>query len=208
MELPTGQRYSMRSDRTDRHRRGTTAAVGAVAALVVAQLLWGAPAAQAHDVLVSTNPADKSTVATVPTQVVLTFDQVAFGVGSQVLVNGPGGNIAVGPVHIVDHNVTEVVASGSPAGSYTVLWRVTSADGHPVSGSFTFTATAASSRTASGPDSTATQPSRAAGSTTHSRTLWWTGGIVVVVAVWIGGVALVRRRRPSGEGRTAPPHGR
>ena len=31
----------------------------------------------------------------------------------------------------------------APAGAYTVEWRVTSADGHPISGSFSFTAEAA-----------------------------------------------------------------
>jgi methionine-rich copper-binding protein CopC len=176
-----------------RHRR--VVVVGLVLAL--ADLLVGGSTAQAHDVLVSTNPADKSTVATVPSQVVLTFDQIAFAVGSQVLVNGPDGNTAVGSLHIVDHNVTQAVAPGAAAGSYTVVWRVTSADGHPVSGEFTFTAVAASQ----GTDTVAagsTPVADPAGKGSHSSTVWWAGGGLLLIAAWFAGVAVLRRRRSPG----------
>jgi hypothetical protein len=46
-------------------------------------------------------------------------------------------------VRAVDNTVTQSLEPGAPAGTYTVLWRVTSVDGHPVSGRFTFTAIAA-----------------------------------------------------------------
>jgi copper resistance protein C len=160
--------------------------------LVGGPLVLGAPAAEAHDVLISTNPADGSTVDVVPAQIQMTFNNVAFAVGTQILVNGPNGNIANGPVHIVNHDVVQPVTSGSPAGSYTVLWRVTSADGHPVSGKFTFTATAASTKTAS---TTASAPTTPAPTTSSHHGWWWLVAVIVLAAGWIGGLSLIRARR-------------
>ncbi len=48
----------------------------------------------------------------------------------------------------MDDTVRQALAPGAPAGAYTVSWRVTSADGHPISDTFTFTARAASTATA------------------------------------------------------------
>jgi methionine-rich copper-binding protein CopC len=115
----------------------STAAVLALAAAV----LLGAPAAQAHDVLEATNPANGATVQAVPASVVLTFDHTPIGVGTEILVKDPTGtNQADGPAAIVDTNVTQNLKPGAPAGTYTVVWRVVSSDSHPIEGTFTFTA--------------------------------------------------------------------
>ena len=114
-----------------------------IGALVALSLTLVAGPAQAHDELVSTNPADKAQVQTVPDSILLTFEEPAEQVGSQVIVRGPTGNVAQGAPVFVKSTVTQAVQPGAPAGKYTVLWRVTSDDGHPVSGSFTFTAAAA-----------------------------------------------------------------
>lgn len=163
-------------------------AFGAVAAIVLA-----AAPAQAHDVLLSTSPADGSTVAHVPPTVVLTFDAAAFAVGTQILVNGPDGSISAGKPVLVNHTVTQPLAGGSPAGHYTVLWRVTSADGHPVSGMFAFTATGASLAAAAPTTAPATTATHHSG----GGPLPWVAGAVVVVAIWVGVLVLVRRRRPA-----------
>ena len=78
---------------------------------------------------------------------------------------------AAGPVEVHDAVVTQPVAAGAPAGEYTVRWRVTSADGHPITGSFRFTATASGGGTgpasapsgSSGEDMTASCPRRRRG---------------------------------------------
>jgi methionine-rich copper-binding protein CopC len=176
-----------------RGARRPAASALAVIALVITALVALAPDAQAHDVLLSTSPADASTVATAPAQVVLTFDAPAFAIGTQILINGPGGNVAVGKPRLINHQVMQSLAPGAPAGPYTVLWRVTSADGHPVSGSFTFTATAASTATA-----TAATPVNSTGSATHGRSfgpLAWVAIAVVVALLWGGAVVGLRRRR-------------
>lgn len=106
-------------------------------------------AAYAHDVLRSTDPADGSTVEVVPDQVVLTFDQPALAPGTAVVVRAEDGrDVAVGAPVLVDTTVRQQVGGTLPAGHYTVLWRVTSADGHPIDGTFTFTARSARTSTA------------------------------------------------------------
>jgi copper resistance protein C len=113
--------------------------------LAVACLLVSASAAQAHDVLRSSDPADGSTVRVAPGQVTLTFDEPALALGTQVVVLTPDGrDAASGEPVLVDSTVTQAVDGALPAGEYTVEWRVTSSDGHPIDGTFTFTATESS----------------------------------------------------------------
>ncbi|MBD7920232.1 copper resistance protein CopC [Cellulomonas sp. Sa3CUA2] len=117
---------------------------GVLAALVLLMAVLGAAPAAAHNTLRSTDPADGSSVATPPTQVTLTFDQPAVELGTQVVVTGPDGAVVSdGPAQLVDVSVVQpLVATPLPAGTYAVDWRVTSADGHPLSGSLTFAVTA------------------------------------------------------------------
>lgn len=110
--------------------------VGAVLTLVVSAV----PAA-AHNVLTGTTPTSGGQVGATPRSVVLTFDQPAVAMGTQVLVTGPSGQVQTGPPRLVDNTVTQDLQGGAPAGTYTVAWRVISADGHPVSNTFTFTST-------------------------------------------------------------------
>jgi len=145
---------------------------GALAGLVLFAPVVGASSAEAHDVLVSTSPADGSTVDTVPNEVVLTFDQPAIAVGTEIAVSGPDGDVQQGRPRLVDSTVRQGLAAGSPAGSYTVTWRVTSADCHPVSGTFSFTAMAATGATAtpSTPASTSSADPTTATSSPSSTT--------------------------------------
>ncbi len=127
---------------TPRARAARRTGVLALLALVLGVL--SAPPAAAHNTLRSTDPADGSTVATAPAQVTLTFDQPAMDLGTQIVVTGPDGVVvSEGPVQLVDVSVVQPLAVALPAGAYTVDWRVTSADGHPLSGAFTFTTTEA-----------------------------------------------------------------
>lgn len=138
---------------------GTTArAHAALLALAVLALLTGmtalqavsAPPAAAHDVLVGTVPKDGSTVQRVPGQVRLLFEEPPLELGTQVVVTGPDGKVAQGKPVIDGSTVRQQVATGAPAGKYTVDYRVTSDDGHVVSGSFSFTARQGAAGTAAG----------------------------------------------------------
>jgi len=111
---------------------------GAVLAGTLLLVAATAAPASAHNRLVSTDPADGASLARTPTAVVLTFNEPAVPLGSQVLVTGPDGPAGSGPVQLIDNTVRQPLAAGAPAGRYTVDWRVTARDGHPLSGRFSF----------------------------------------------------------------------
>ncbi|MDQ0258658.1 methionine-rich copper-binding protein CopC [Sinomonas atrocyanea] len=189
----------------------------AASVLVTAAALLPGAAAQAHDVIESASPADGSTVATVPASVVLTFDHTPIEVGTEILVKDPTGtNQADGPAKIVDTNVTQALKPGAPAGKYTVVWRVVSADSHPIEGTFTFTAKAPGSGTAaaSGAQSTAGVPAAAqsapaqaapaqasstSGSSGGGIGVWIGIGVAVLLVVALGAFLVRRALRPGRE---------
>lgn len=115
----------------------------ALAAVIAAFVLvgLGAGGASAHNSLRSTDPADGSTVTVVPSQLTLTFDQPALAIGTEIAVLAPDGSlVSAGEPVLVDSSVSQPIEGELPAGTYTVQWRVTSADGHPLSGELSFTA--------------------------------------------------------------------
>lgn len=123
-------------------RQLLSALLGAV--ILAAALLGAVAPASAHDVAESTSPASGATVATPPENVSVTFNRNPLALGSQIVVaDAAGTNWADGAVDIVDNVAAQKLKAGAPAGLYTVTWRVASSDGHPIEGSFTFTATAA-----------------------------------------------------------------
>lgn len=123
--------------RTRRLRAGFAAlGAGLLLALVAAP-------AYAHDELTSSSPADGATLAQPPSQIVLTFAEPPVELGAQVVVTGPDGLVSSGTPRLDGDDVVQDVQPQAPAGRYTVKWRVTSDDGHPVSGTLTFTAQAA-----------------------------------------------------------------
>jgi methionine-rich copper-binding protein CopC len=114
------------------------------AAVVVAVLLGAGGPASAHDTAESTSPAAGATLAAPPQKVSVTFNHNPLALGSEVVVSDSAGvNWADGPVEIVDNVASQQLRPGGPAGQYTVRWRVASSDGHPIEGSFNFTAKAA-----------------------------------------------------------------
>ena len=114
-----------------------------IAAAAAAALVLGpVGSAAAHDVLVGTTPAQAGTVDTAPSSVSLEFSDAPQSLGTEVVVTGPDGTAATdGAPEIAGSTVTQQLAGGLPAGTYTVEWQVTSADGHPLTGSFAFDVT-------------------------------------------------------------------
>ena len=197
--------------------RGGSRALAAVLTMT-ALLVVSSATAEAHDVLVGTSPANGSVTAIVPAQVTLTFNEPVLAVGTFVLVTGPGGQVQTGGAGVVGRTVTQRLRAGSPAGPYTVAWRVSSADGHPTSGQYSFTASSPSRGAQATATATAeppsTNPATAAttavtsaatpvgGATTggtsgHPSTLWWpaAGGVAAMLLV-----AFIVARKP----RTTP----
>ncbi|MFK5647292.1 copper resistance protein CopC [Ornithinimicrobium sp. LYQ121] len=119
-----------------------TRTLRALLLLLLAGLVLGpAQVAVAHDSLVGTTPSDGSTVQAAPESLTLTFTGAIATVGAQVVVRAAGGagdDLVDGPPQISGAEVVQPLAPLEP-GAYDVLWRVTSQDGHPISGELLFT---------------------------------------------------------------------
>ena len=110
----------------------------ALLAAVVFTVLGTPQAAWAHNALVSTSPGEGTTLTKPPSSIVLTFNEPVIATGTKVLVTGPEGSVAAGEPKLVDTTVEQGLLPELSAGEYTVEWRVTSADGHPINGEFSF----------------------------------------------------------------------
>lgn len=135
-------------------RLRTGLAALAVAALAVLGALAPATPAAAHDEVRGTVPAQGSTVTTVPTAVKLTFTAAVLEGTAQLRVTGPGAEVPIGPIATDGATIAAALTGPVPNGAYVVDWRVTSADGHPVAGSFAFTVNAAGGAAAPAPAAT------------------------------------------------------
>ncbi|UTT68764.1 copper resistance protein CopC [Arthrobacter sp. DNA4] len=162
-------------------------------------LLVSSAPAQAHDALESSNPANGSTVSAMPAKIELTFDHTPIAINSIVRVEDASGtDQADGPVQIVDNQVSQAVKPGAPQGKYKVVWRVVSSDGHPIEGTFTFTAGGPNAAPAAAPTANAT-----AADTGLPAQLVVVGVVaaVLVFGLVVAGILIRRKlRNPADEG--------
>lgn len=106
-------------------------------------IVAGSPTAAAHTVLTATDPTADSAVASGPTRVTATFNETLQPTFAAMTVVGPDGNLwSDGDAQVRDATVTVPLRPLGPVGKYTVNYRVTSDDGHVVTGSWSFTVTA------------------------------------------------------------------
>ena len=119
-------------------------------------LLVASPAS-AHDELVSTDPAADSALDALPAQLTLTFSgELTTDPGATELeVTDAAGTSLAGGDPVVEGTVVTQPLTGAASGAVTVLWKVVSSDGHPISGQYAFTVTAPPTPTPT-PTSTAT----------------------------------------------------
>jgi methionine-rich copper-binding protein CopC len=119
-----------------------------IAALVAVMALAGAPVASAHAVRVATDPVDNAALTKGPARVSATFNEQLQPQFAAMTVVGPDGNLwSDGDAQVQGAVISVGVRRLGPAGAYTVNYRVTSADGHPVSGSWSFRLTVAAAGT-------------------------------------------------------------
>jgi copper transport protein len=111
-----------------------------VGALMVALAIVTAPAANAHAVLVGSDPVDGSRLAASPATVELTFDEPVKLIPAAVQVISSSGTRVDDGATLRPGGTTIVLALPQrlARGSYTAMWRVSSADTHEVAGSITF----------------------------------------------------------------------
>jgi copper resistance protein C len=189
--------------------RGVLAALATAAALTLVLLGTGMHVARAHDEVVATTPARDAVVAASPQRVELQLTRPAQALGTRVLVSGPdGAPVSQGPAELAGTTVAQPLAADLPSGRYTVEWQVTSADGHPISGTSTF-AVAGAAGASTLPDEGRAGPAAPGGAVTDpaartagddagpwwSRTAWIALGASVVIAVGGLGARQLSRRR-------------
>lgn len=101
-------------------------------------LVSTAPPASAHAALISSDPSDGTTLDALPDAVTFTFDS-AVEDPAFVAITGPDGtSVTRGDPAVLDTTVSQSLAASTAEGTYTMAFRVTSLDGHPVSGTLTF----------------------------------------------------------------------
>ncbi|MDT5026157.1 MAG: copper resistance protein [Micromonosporaceae bacterium] len=81
------------------------------------------------------------------------------------------------------------------SGSYTVAWRVVSADGHPVSGEFVFAVNLPARLEPTGSPPTNAPAARQVAETTGTGLRLWLAVAGVLIAIILVTVALARRRQ-------------
>jgi copper transport protein len=150
---------------------------GAVALLVLIGVLVAAPPAGAHARLVATSPEAGTTVPEPPRELRLEFNEpIDISPGAVRLFDAAGRQIDL-PEATRSPEDPKVVVTRPPTlerGSYVVAWRAVSADGHPISGAFTFSVIEPGGSTRSLVDQLVNEQ----GSPTV--------GVLVAVARWLG----------------------
>ncbi|MGW6375385.1 copper resistance CopC family protein [Rhodococcus sp. NPDC055112] len=174
----------------------TRVRVLAVTMFAAVAAMLGAGVAGAHAVVTASTPADGSSVAVGPEQAVVTFNEPMQPSFATLTVVGPDGNLwSKGEPTVQGPSVSVPVGELGPTGDYTIAYRVTSADGHPVSGTRTFTLTEQGSGTP-GPKPGGDKAG-AEGGDSDGLPMW--PFIVAGVLVFGGGLAFALRR-PSDKG--------
>ncbi len=212
--------YTGRMRRGDAVCRRVWIGVTVVAATAVVGPL---SAAHAHDELIDTVPADGVEVDAQPGDVRLEFSGEIAPVGTVVEITGPFGEVTDGEPEINGTDVIQPLIADVPPGDYSVAWRVTSADGHAISGEFGYEVASAgleaqstptgddASQTSTDPDSAAESATPLEGGTDRaantaaelvrgensdgSGTALWVWGVLALALLTLGGLGTVAVRR-------------
>jgi copper resistance protein C len=190
--------------------------------LLLTAWLVGAGHASAHDELVGSNPAAGTDLHEAPTSLRLTFSDSVNDIGVAVRVEDAAGTqLQTGKPVVDDTVVTQRLKRSKAPGTVHVVWRVTSSDGHPVSGDFIFSVNAADAPKTSAPaksSSTATGGLQRTTASNDVETSYSTSvpsfqhptdktnneplliiGMAVLGALVVGGLAALIRLRARGD---------
>jgi methionine-rich copper-binding protein CopC len=115
----------------------------AISALISLSIL-NPSSAQAHAALVSTFPTKAAIVPTSTSRVSMLFGEDILVIkgknpNSISVTDSRGMKVSTGVAIVSGTKISNALTAPLTAGKYTVKYRVVSADGHVVSGSYTFT---------------------------------------------------------------------
>lgn len=108
-----------------------------VQAGVVLVLATASPAS-AHATLVATDPAEGAVLEAAPEQVTFTFDESVIGVPAGIQVFDATGEVVASSASVRDAQLVVELEGDVADGTLVVVWRLVSADGHPIGGSLSF----------------------------------------------------------------------
>jgi methionine-rich copper-binding protein CopC len=174
----------------------------AVAVLIfglMAGTLGNAGVAAAHAARIASDPVEDASVSQSPSRVSATFNEAMQSQFAAMTVVGPDGDLwSTGEPEVNGAIISVGVRPLGPSGTYTVNYRATSADGHVVSGSWSFQLTVAGTGTPGPPVAEASGPPAADASGNSEAT----GGIPVwpffvgaVLIIGAGAWWAARRRK-------------
>ncbi len=111
-----------------------------VVILLVAHAITLATSATAHVVIVGTSPTANSILDAAPSRAEVRFDTGILDIGYAMVVRSDGGRtISTGAARRSRDSLSIALDPTAGPGSYTVGFRVVSADGHSVTSSFSYT---------------------------------------------------------------------
>lgn len=184
--------------------------LAAVAAIMIPAALTAATPALAHDALSSTNPAQDAVIAKAPETVSLTLseppaDSTNLKLSTITVTDGAGNTVSDGIATVYGPSISTKTSAGTP-GTYTVLWRTVSSDGHPIDGKYSFTVQAQAGQpvpaaSTPGPSTAAPQPSATTSEEDRFRppsndnAPLVLGIVAAILAAAFGAALLIRRRR-------------
>ncbi|MFJ4690761.1 copper resistance CopC/CopD family protein [Streptomyces sp. NPDC088766] len=160
-------------------------------------LLGSAGQASAHAALRDADPADGSVLTTAPRSITLTFTESVGLIDDTFRVFDPrNGRVGTGEAQHADGR-SDTARVTLPAklgtGTFTVAWRVVSADSHPIAGAFTFSIGAPSPTPPALPGGTGGSVDDPATAGLHKLGRWLAYG---AAALLIGTAAFVALCRP------------
>ncbi|MET9953665.1 copper resistance CopC family protein [Streptomyces sp. NPDC006339] len=123
------------------HRRAARPAARLlIAPAAPTAVAFAASPAAAHTDLDSSSPAREALLSAPPSQVTLTFsDPMNQKYAKVAVATADGASAAQGAPQVTGKSVALPFRTDITDGRYTVGYRMVSADGHPVSGSYSFT---------------------------------------------------------------------
>ncbi|HEY9314887.1 copper resistance CopC family protein [Williamsia sp.] len=191
--------------------RACTVLVGVV--LVMLGVHVGSGVAFAHSALVSSTPPADGVLERSPSSIELTFNQdVSESFATIALREGADTQLEVSAPAVSGATVTSRVSGDLAPGGYTVGYRVVSADGHPITGQFSFAiagaendqggpAVSEDTSVVTTPSTSAVAESRQGDNQDGSLDSNWIVVVVIVAVVLglatIGGLLLFSARRDS-----------
>ncbi|MFL4478878.1 copper resistance protein CopC [Paeniglutamicibacter sp. ORCA_105] len=112
----------------------TATRIGVIFAAVLLCLMTfiGVSSAQAHDELISSTPASGDVLKSAPTSLVLTFSGDIKKIGTILELKAADGQKVGTTFNIDRRDVTVTPEAPLTNGSYTLVARVVSSDGHPI----------------------------------------------------------------------------